>query len=382
MPTFQIIGAFPSSLINFRGDLIRAAAEQGFDVSAMAAPGDLMTAQQLESEGVQYRTYPVQRNGLNPTADLTTYWQLCRAFREIRPDIALAYTIKPVIWGGIASRKVKSSRFFALITGLGFAFQHGGISKKIFCMSICMLYRFALKNAEGVIFQNHNDRDTFIERGIVPAAKCHIVHGSGVNTEIFSASRLPDGPPRFLVIARLLGDKGIREFHAAAQIVRRSFPSAEFEIVGPEDRTRNGIPIQEIQEWHDAGTIHYSGSTSDVRPFISKCHVYVLPSYYLEGLPRTLLEALAMGRPILTTDAPGCRETVEAGVNGFLVPKKNAEALAERMIWLIENRDQWQAMGNSSRRIAEEKFDVRKINAEMFRIMGLGAGSRQQAAGQ
>ena len=372
MSTFLIIGALPSSLINFRGDLIHAIAEKGWKVTAMAAPGDPETEQQLTSEGIRFRSFPVQRNGLNPGADLKTYQELRRAFQEINPDVALAYTIKPVIWGGMAARKTTSCRFFALITGLGFAFQGGGLTKDALCSGICVLYRFALRNADGVIFQNTDDRDTFIRKRIVPAHQCHVVHGSGINTDRFSVSPLPMGPPRFLVIARLLIDKGIREFHAAARIVRRRFPDAEFEIVGPEDGTRNGIPIQEIQSWHNEGTVHYRGETTDVRPFISGCHVFVLPSYYLEGLPRTLLEAMSMGRPLITTDAPGCRETVEHGRNGFLIPKRDAFALADKMIWFIEHRDQWPRMGAASRKLAEERFDVHKVNAELMKIMGIG----------
>ncbi|MDB4385822.1 glycosyltransferase family 4 protein [bacterium] len=371
MPAFQIIGALPSSLTNFRGDLIRAVMQSGYQVTAMAAPGDVKAAQDLESAGVRFRAFAVQRNGLNPLADLNSYRSLCKAFRDVNPDVAMAYTIKPVIWGGFASQKANACRFFALVTGLGFAFQDGGTAKKILCSGICWLYRRSLKNAEGVIFQNNNDRDIFIKKRIVPANKCHVVNGSGVNTEKFSVSPLQDGPPRFLIIARLLKDKGIREFHTAAQIVREKFPSAEFEIVGPKDNSSNGIPIKEIQGWRDEKTVQYSGSTTDVRPYISNCHVFVLPSYYREGLPRTLLEATAMGRPILTTDTPGCRETVESGVNGFMVPKQDSATLAERMIWFIENRDQWKSMGDASRKIAEDKFDVHKVNAEMLRIMGI-----------
>ncbi len=181
---------------------------------------------------------------------------------------------------------------------------------------------------------------------------------------------LPAGPAHFLLIARLLGEKGIREFCEAAKQVKSTYPEAKFSIVRPEDPSPDGIPIEEIESWHKSGTVCYHGATSDVRPFLNDCHIYTLPSYH-EGMPRTVLEAMAMGRPILTTDVVGCRETVEQGVNGFLVPNADSDALAERMIWFIENRDQWQAMGDASRKIVEDKFDVHKVNAEMLRIMGI-----------
>lgn len=371
MERFLIIGALPRSLTNFRGELIRSIAKNGIEITAMAGSGDTSTENDLSSDGIQFREFKIQRNGLNPLADLAAYREIRQAFREVKPDIALAYTIKPVIWGGLASRRLGTCRFFALITGLGFAFRRGGVFKNAIHLLIVMLYRLALAKAEGVIFQNVDDRDTFVRKRIVPVEKCHVVCGSGVNTTLFPATPIPSGTPRFLLVARLLVDKGIREFCSAAKIVKRRFPDTEFEIVGPREMTRNGIPGQEIQSWLDEGTILYSGSTTDVRPFISSCHVFVLPSYYLEGLPRTLLEALSIGRPIITTNTPGCRETVEEGVNGFLVPTRSASALAERMFWFLENRGRWESMGEASRKFAEERFDVRRVNQQMLEIMGI-----------
>jgi glycosyltransferase involved in cell wall biosynthesis len=169
-------------------------------------------------------------------------------------------------------------------------------------------------------------------------------------------------------MGRLLGEKGFREYVSAAELVKKRFPEAIFRLVGSEDPSPDGIPLSEVQEWHNEGWIEYCGSTKDVRPFLNDCSVFVLPSYH-EGMPRTVLEAMSVGRPILTTDVPGCRETVISGENGFLVAKANAEALAERMIWFVENQDMWQKMGNKSRQLAEERFDVRMVNNKLISIL-------------
>jgi glycosyltransferase involved in cell wall biosynthesis len=171
----------------------------------------------------------------------------------------------------------------------------------------------------------------------------------------------------------LLCEKGLREYAQAARLVKQRFPNAVFRLVGPPDTSPDGIPLAEVRVWQAQGWVEYLGETKDVRPFLSDCHIFVLPSYH-EGMPRTVLEAMAVGRPILTTDVPGCRETVVPGENGYLVPRSDAKALAERITWFIENRVKWACMGQASRRMAVERFDVHKINAEMLRIMGLTAG--------
>jgi glycosyltransferase involved in cell wall biosynthesis len=221
-----------------------------------------------------------------------------------------------------------------------------------------------------VIFQNPDNLNEFVQRGIVPVAKCALINGSGVDISRYTHTPLPNNPPIFLTIGRLLGEKGFREYAQAAQIVKTRYPDVTFQLLGPEDPSPDGISLNEVQQWHQNGWLKYLGATNDVRPSLQNCHIYVLPSYH-EGMPRTVLEAMATGRPILTTDVPGCRETVSQGENGYLVPKANAQALAERMIWFIENRDQWERMGKRSRELAEEKYDVHKVNAQLMEIMGL-----------
>nr|WP_246545460.1 glycosyltransferase family 4 protein [Pelotalea chapellei] len=358
-------------MVNFRGDLIKVLVAAGHDVVAMGDDTDDVTRNRIETLGVSFRPYPVQRNGMNPRNDMATLRALRTAFDEIAPDVVLAYTIKPVIWSGLALRTLKTStQFYAMITGLGLAFQPGGIKQTALRSLVACLYRSALVRAERVIFQNTDNRQVFIDRQIVNDEKCVTVNGSGVNLAHFDMTCLPKGDVVFLTIARLLGDKGLREYVEAAEIVKKRYPRVVFNLLGPADPSPDGISPAEVESWQSSGHINYLGASNDVRPFITHCHVYVLPSYH-EGMPRTVLEAMSMGRPILTTDVPGCRETVISGENGYLVPPKNSRALAEKMIMFIENRHLWERMGHASRRIAENRFDVTKINSEMLDVMAL-----------
>ncbi|MCD9504137.1 glycosyltransferase [Photobacterium phosphoreum] len=367
--SFFLIGALPSSLYNFRGELIKrihSSQSRVFTVASRASQNEIDIIEALSSN---YIDIPISRNGLNPFKDLNTVLKFFLIFRKYNPKLVLAYTIKPIIWGGIAARFANISSFYAMVTGLGYAFQRGDLAKNLLNSLVKLLYRLALKKAKGVIFQNIDNMQVFIDEGIVPQEKCFLVNGSGVDLSHYQVSPLSP-KPHFLLIARLLGDKGIREYVKAAEIVKQQYPEAVFELVGPEDPSPDGIKLDEVNKWVSSGAIKYSGATTDVRPFIKNCSIYVLPSYH-EGMPRTVLEAMAMGRPILTTDVPGCRETVVNGENGWLVEKANIEQLAERMIWFIENQEQWSVMGEKSHTMANEKFDVHSVNDKILKIMGL-----------
>jgi glycosyltransferase involved in cell wall biosynthesis len=373
-----IIGALPESLINFRGEFLFSLAKKKLSVVAMASSsaenislGIDNVLSMLKKNKIAYKSYPVQRNGVNLVSDLYTWKVLRNEFKLQQPDIILAYTIKPIIWGGLASRVSPKTHFYALVTGLGFAFQGKTWKRRILTRLITLLYKASLKNAKKVIFQNPDNLQEFISRNIVPKEKCELVNGSGVDIEKFSFAQSPQVKPIiFLTIGRLLGEKGLREYAQAAKLVKKQYPEVIFQLLGPEDPSPDGLSIKEVDLWQKNEIIDYLGSTDNVLPYIQACHIYVLPSYH-EGMPRTVLEAMAIGRPILTTDVPGCRETVINGENGYLVPKSNAKALAERMIWFIENSDQWERMGNRSRQFAEEKYDVHKVNAKLMEIMGL-----------
>lgn len=364
-----IIGTLPSSLYNFRGQLLQCLNEIGTQVKALASGATATDINAVKQLGAEYIDYPVIRSGLIPKEDLKTFKALRDIFKKQQPDVILAYTIKPIIWGAFAARCVPNCRFYALVTGLGFAFQEGNRKKNLLMKLVIFLYKASLKNVDKVIFQNPDNRKVFIDLGIVPEYKTAIVNGSGVDVSHFEVKVLPS-IPKFLLIARLLGDKGIREYVKAANIVKQKYPGAVFQLVGPEDPSPDGISLTELTQLNTNNAVDYLGGTDDVRPYIEDCSIFVLPSYH-EGLPRTVLEAMATGRPILTTDVPGCRETVVNGKNGWLVEKANVEQLVERMIWFIENQSEWQRMAQASRAMVEDKFDVHKVNRELLKIMEL-----------
>jgi len=360
-----VIASEPASFFNFRSELIRTISRLKYSVTTISNSMSAQQSSEIASWKCEKETVAFSRNGLNPVTDFKTLFNLFIKFRAIQPDIILAYTIKPVIWGGLASRLYKTN-FYALITGLGFAFQGESFKRKMLGKLVIILYRAALKNSKAVIFQNKDNRNVFIEKGIVAKSKTFVVNGSGVDLENYSVEPPSNSNVSFLCIARLLGEKGLREYAEAAKIVKNKFPNVEFNLVGPEDPSPDAILLSEVNSWSDY--VNYKGPTEDVRPHIKDSHVYVLPSYH-EGLPRSTLEAMSMGRPILTTNAVGCKETVEEGINGFMVSIGSTIQLAEKMIWYIENKHKIQGMGKESRRIVEGKFDVREVNKEMLRVL-------------
>jgi len=374
MKTVLVAASYSPSLVNFRGALISAMRARGHQVHACAPglPDDQATRAWLEERGVVCHDAPLRRAGLNPLHDLRALLALVRLMRRIRPVVFLGYTIKPVIWGILAARWAGVPQRVALITGLGYAFigETAGL-RAIVKRLAQMLYSLAMRSATLIFFQNPDDRADFQQLKILPEdAAFKLVNGSGVDIDKFKLAALPEGQTRFLLIARLLGDKGIREYIEAARRLARRWEGVEFHLVGGCDPNPNGITKAEAESWSHDPHFFWHGELKDVRSAISACHVYVLPSYR-EGTPRTVLEAMSMGRAIVTTDAPGCRETVEEGRNGFLIPVRDPKALAEAMERFLLEPDLVRQMGANSRSIAEEKYDVNKINAVMMDAMKL-----------
>ena len=371
-----LIASMAESLVNFRGPLIAALQSKGMGVHVAAPdlPAHSLLRGQLQGMGVTVHQVPMLRTGTNPVADLRTAWALWRLMRQIAPAMVLAYTIKPVVYGILAAWLAGVPNRFALITGLGYAFQ-GGLQRSRLQALVQRLYGLALARAQRVFFQNPDDLALFQERGILRShTPVCVVNGSGVDVASFAVQPLPDGAAqgavRFLFIGRLLGDKGVREYAEAARSLQRSHLNVRCALVGWIDSNPNAITQSELDDWVADGSIEFLGRLDDVRPAIAACSVYVLPSYR-EGTPRTVLEAMAMGRAIVTADAPGCRETVVHGENGFLVPVRDAEALAEAMRRFIEAPELQQRMGARSRQMVEDKYDVHKVNAVMLAGMGL-----------
>ena len=369
-----MLASAPSTLINFRGRLIETLLGAAHEVH-VAAPGimeDATTCNWLRQRGVVIHSVAMSRTGLSVFADLETLFALYRLMRTLKPNLVFAYTVKPVVWGVIAAWLARVPKRVALITGLGYAFIGEAKGKRALVRWIVSgLYSLALRAATLVIFQNPDDRDDFRRWGILPGKRTSVVvNGSGVDTAAFPLSPLPEMPPKFLLVARLLKDKGVREYVHAATIVRQTYPNATFDIVGPMDSNPEGLGKAVIDEWQETGDITWHGALADVRPAIAAASVFVLPSYR-EGMPRSVLEAMSMGRPIITTDAPGCRETVEHGTNGFLVPVRNAEALATAMQKFLHDPELVMQMGAESRRVAMDKYDVGRVNRQMISAMQL-----------
>lgn len=369
-----VVGGYAPSLVNFRGHLLQSLVDGGHEVHA-AAPGliaDTVTEQRLRGMRVNTHDVTLRRTGTNIFADIASLWSLVAIIRAISPQVILTYTIKPVIWGTIAATFAGVPHRFALVTGLGYAFTGTLAGKRRLVNGIVrFLYWASLKRVQKVFFQNSDDEALFRKLGLLPDnIPSAVVNGSGVDTEHFAPKPLPAGAPSFLLIARLLKDKGICEFACAAEIVRQKYPEVSFNLVGPTDSNPDVVSMEELDEWQRKGILTWHGEQADVRQAIACSHVYVLPSYR-EGTPRTVLEAMAMGRPVITTDAPGCRETVEEGRNGLLVPPRCSKLLAAAMMKFIENPQLIAEMGRQSRRIAEDKYDVRKVNAMILREMDL-----------
>jgi len=370
-----IISSELFSLINFRSSLIKYLIDGGHRVTVLVPKEKYnteVTIQKLKSMGVIFKSYSLSRAGLNPFKDYLSYKSICFVISQCKPDIVIAYTAKPVIYAGMAMRHFPKISFFPLITGLGYGFTEGdGLKRKLIRQLMIILYRKGLKNSKGVIFQNPDDERLFYKLKIIfKNMSSHIVHGSGVDLDLYPFSPLPK-KPIFLMLARLLIDKGVREYAEAARIVKAQFPKAIFQLAGRLDSNPSTISSNELNFWINEGSIQYLGEISSVQKIIASCRFYVLPSYR-EGTPRSVLEAMATGRPIITTDTPGCRETVIHGKNGLLVSPQNSESLANAMIQLLEkNEDKIQSMGRESFILAKDKYAVKRVNKSIINILNL-----------
>ena len=373
MAKIVIISQYSQSLINFRGDLIRAMVELGHKVICLGPEAGF--EQPLQELGADYRQIPLHRTGLNPLKDVKTLFSLRKVLKEIKPDIVFSYTVKPIVYGSIAAHMAGVRRMYALISGLGYVFIGQTFKQRLLTQIVAFLYRRGLKYNQVVFFQNPDDLHLFVSKSIVPkTAKPVLVNGSGVNIEKFAFAPPKLSPVTFLLIARLIKDKGILEYVESARLLKQKYPDARFQLLGPLDINPAAITQEQLERWTKEGIIEYLGKTNDVRPYIADASVFVLPSFYREGTPRSVLEAMSMGRPIITTDAPGCRETVIDGRNGFLVPVKDVDALKSTMEKFIQEPDLISQMGRQSRIIAEEKYDVRKVNRAILQEMDLLPG--------
>lgn len=368
MAKIAVIASYTRSLVNFRGDMIQDWVSRGHEVYTCAPEKGFEG--QIADMGASFTPVRLARTGLNPLKDWFYFLDLIAFFKRVKPDVVFSYTIKPVIYGSIAASLSSVPKIFSLVTGAGFIFDRE--RSVLLRKSIQSLYKIALSLNKGIIFQNPDDRYEFLKYGLVgKSANTFIIDGSGVNLDKYSFSEPNLDSLKFILIARLIPEKGIYEFVKAAREVRKIYPKAYFAILGPFEERKGAISEEEVRSWEEEGIVEYLGKTSDVRPFLRDASVFVLPSYYREGVPRSILEALSIGRPVITTTRPGCKETVIPGCNGFLVKEKNVGELVKAMLYFLDNPTKVRSMGLESRKLAEKRFDVNKVNREIASIMEL-----------
>jgi glycosyltransferase involved in cell wall biosynthesis len=363
-PRVFLLGGNAQSLWNFRGPLIAELRDAGAEVIAAAPDLDGDAKARIEALGSEAVSIELRRTGTNPITDAATVRSLARTLRRHRPTTFVGYTVKPVCLGILAAALARVPNRVAMITGLGFAFGRDSWRQRLLGRIVRSLYRLALRFAHAVAFFNDDDRELFVRLGLVEATKTFLVDGTGVDVERFAAAPLPsDEPVTFALIARLLYDKGVREYAEAARTVRRRHPATRFVVAGPYDTNPAALSPDDMAAWSDV--LDYVGVLEDVRPVLHDCHVYTLPSYR-EGVPRTVLEALAVGRPVIVSDAPGCRETVSPqDRNGLLVEPRSAAALAEAMLWMVEHPDERSRMARASRAYAVRRFEARTVARDL-----------------
>lgn len=349
---------------NFRRDLIASLVADGQTVTILAPPDE--TVPSLEALGARFVPLPMKPDGLGPWEGMRLIVRMGRAIREIAPDLVLSYTIKNNIAAGIATGR-QGIAFVPNVTGLGTAFLSSGAMQRV-ARGLC---KIAFRRAFAVFFQNPDDREQFVRGGLVQASVARVIPGSGVDLNSFvpTASPSTGEAPLFLMVSRLAADKGVREFVGAARLIKERHPLARFVILGdPHPSNRTAIPRSELDAWLRDGIVEHQHPVADVRPVLAAAHCVVLPSYR-EGLPRALLEAAAMGRPIITTDVPGCREVLEDGRSGFLCEVRNAANLSmaiERFLGL--SADERVAMGAAGRQLVENRFSVERV-VEAYRAV-------------
>jgi glycosyltransferase involved in cell wall biosynthesis len=340
------------NIVNFRSGLIAALRAAGYRVMALAPPDAWQG--RLEALGVEYVPIEMDKKGVSPVADLHLLARYWHALGRMRPDIFLGYTPKPNIWGSIAAH-ARGIRVINNVSGLGTAFMRPGALMRI----VTALYKRAFRRSKTVFFQNEEDQALFLDRKIVRAGQARLLPGSGIDLDRFRPEeKTTDCSFAFLLIARLLWDKGVGEYVEAARLVRAEAPEARFRLLGFLDvANRTAVPRASVEAWVAEGLIDYLGESDDVRPHVAAASCIVLPSYR-EGLPRTLLEGAAMARPLIATDVPGCRQVVDHGVNGLLCEVRDARSLADAMLAMLRMTPaERRKMGAAGRLKIESEYD-------------------------
>jgi glycosyltransferase involved in cell wall biosynthesis len=350
----------PAFFLSHRLPLAIAARNAGYEVHVATMDGPSVAT--ITAQGLTHHVIPMSRSGKNPVQELQSLYAMWRLFRQLKPALVHAVTIKPVLYGGIAARLAGVPAYVAAISGLGFVFMREQQGLDLVRRTAIILYRLALGHSNSrVIFQNENDRDVLLAAGVVRKVQVVMLRGSGVDLEEFSVRPEPDGAPKAVMVARLLEDKGVREFVQAARLTAGHASGLRWMLAGsPDPGNPASITQALLEEWRDEGAVELLGEREDIAALYQQSHIAVLPSYR-EGLPKSLVEAAACGRPVVTTDVPGCRDAILAGETGLLVPVKDAHALAQAVLQLAGDEELRQRMGQAARLLAQDEFDVNRI---------------------
>ena len=369
-----LIGTAANCVVGFRADLIKSLHQQGHTVYALALDYDDNTRMQVTNLGAIPVDYKFSRTGLNPLKDFLDTYALSKQLKRLAPDLVFSYFSKPSIFGTLAAVMAGVKKRYAMLEGLGYLFteQPQGVSRKVRLLKKIqvMLYRCIFPSLDALILLNPDDRHDLLVNCKINVKKAHVLGGIGLNLADYPFTPPPTSPVSFIFIARLLAEKGVHEYVAAAKIVKAKYPETRFYMLGAIDTKNPGsLTVKCLNNLIEDDIIIAPGHVSNVAEWIAKSSVFVLPSYYREGIPRSTQEAMAMGRAVLSTDVPGCRETVVQGVNGYLVKRWSHAELAEKMCELIENPQKITDMGLASYQLAQERFDADKVNNRLLELL-------------
>lgn len=349
------------NVMTFRVGLIKALQNRNYDVSVVAFDEDYKA--EIESLGVDFYCVPDSNRSMNPFKILSLQGKYEKLLKEIQPSTVFTFMLKPNAFGVPAAQKVGVANIYSMVEGAGDAFVQDSLKWKIVRAVVCRLYRQAFRNSKRVFFLNEDDKAEFLSRELVKAVQCEQINGVGVDLEKFEYKPMQN-QRNFVMVARMLKTKGVHEYCEAARLVKQKYPDAVFKYVGKE----GDVTAEDLREYIDGGIIEYVGETKDVRPYYEECTANILPSYR-EGFGLVNAEAAAVGRPSISCDTVGTKETVRDGYNGFLTELKNPEALAEKIIYLIENPDEAKRMGENARTFAEEHFAQERINEKVLSVL-------------
>ena len=367
MKKFILISPKNRSAYNFRGDLIKDIQSKGYGVVVTGPNQD--GVDKIEALNAKFIEVPVNKNGTNPFADIIYCLKLKKIMKAENANAILGYTIKPVIYGSIAGKLAGVKNRTAMVTGAGYLFASNSFKAKVIRLVSFMLYRIGLGAAHKVIFQNIDDLNEFVTHGLVKREKCQVVNGSGVNMNKFTPAPYPP-KTTFFFLGRLVHSKGGLDFAKAAKIVKSQHPEARFMILGKlEKNLPDAILSEELMPYVNDGTVELFPETDNIPQYYAMSSVFVLPTAYREGTPRVILEAMASARAIITTNTPGCKETVVEGVNGFFTAPHNPEELAEKLNFFIVHPEKVSEFGHKSYDICKNKYEVSITNKRMLEIM-------------